>query len=112
MIFVQSLHGNARCAVAEIDQNAAFFGREFFKRRGNAFATSKHIGQHIGAMQARWYRFAIADFAMDEGEMVDGIKGRNESVAGEFADFRFHGERSDAFNKFLARWTVGDEIGH
>ena len=104
--------GHARRAVAQIDEDAA---PGFLERReglSNDLAARDDVGDDVGAVQARRHVSAVADLALDEGEMLHRIETasrRRIRSSGPLGAIDVKGLH--ALDEFFARLAIGDEIG-
>src|SRR5260370_1626854 len=71
---------------------------------------AEDIADDVCAMQARQYVLAVADAAVREGHVLDGVEGGDIGVTCERADLALHREFSDALDQLFACLPVGAEV--
>ena len=98
-------------AVAQVDQDAAPLLREAPQRRADRPASLEDVRHRVGAVQPHGEVAAVADAAVDEGEVLHGVEGRGVGVSGHLAPLGADGEGAEALHQLLAHLAVGDEVG-
>ena len=101
---------HARRAVAQIDQHAAPSSLNRCSTL-SIDAAAEDVADDVGAMQPRRHAAAVADRAVDEGEMQHRIERRAIGVDGHLADRRLDRKARDPLDQILARLAIGDEVG-
>ena len=102
---------NTRCTVAQKDKHPAAVFLELREGLADAVAARDHIGDNIDPMQPCGNIAAIANVALDEGEMLHRIKRRDIGIAGKRTAGADDLKRLDALDDFFACLAMRDEIG-
>src|SRR5262249_51886285 len=105
------MRGHTRRTVAQEDDNATAFLLEALQRGPDRTRAAEDIAEDVGPMQTRQYALAVADAAVDEGHVLDGVEGGDIGVTCERADLALHREFADALDQLVAYLSVGDEVG-
>src|ERR1019366_7309487 len=98
-------------AVAQKNKHPAAVFLERGKSLADAVAARDHVGDNIDAMQPCGNIAAIADLALDKGEVPDGIVGRDIGMAGERAARADDLKRANPLDDLFARLPMRDQIG-
>ena len=91
--------------------HAAALLLEALQRGMHRIGAAEHVADDVGAMQPRQHVLAVADAAMHERHVMDGVERRHVGVAGERADLALDREFADPLDQLLARLPVGDQVG-
>ena len=98
-------------AVAQEHQHATALLLEALERGMHRVGAAEHVADDVGAMQPRRHVLAVADAAVHEGHVLDGVERRDVGVTGQRADRALDREFADPLDQLIARLPVGDDVG-
>src|SRR6476619_7708790 len=102
--------GHSGRTISKEHDDASAFLLEPLQGGVHWIGAAKDIADDIGAMQTRQHVPAVADAAVDEGHMLDGVERRHIGVARKRTDLALYREFADALDEFVARLPVRDDI--